>query len=201
MEGLFKNKYRISSTRLCGWDYSSCGYYFVTICTNNRIEYFGEILKCNNGEYSMALSTIGKNVRDCWLAIPEHFPDVKLDAWIIMPNHVHGIIKIDKKQNHCNNPVETQNFAPLQARQTQSMSKFTPNRFGPQSRNLASIIRGFKIGVTKYAINNNIDFRWQSGYYDRIIRQENALYSVRHYIQTNPQYWNRDRNNFKGILY
>ena len=75
------------------------------------------------------------------LGMPEYFPFVELGAFVVMPNHVHGIIIINKPNNERN--VETQNFASLQSKPA--------NRFGPQSKNLASIIRGFKIGVTKNA--------------------------------------------------
>ena len=86
---LFKNKYRVTSTRLKEWDYSRPGLYSVTICTNDRICCFGEI---KNGQ--VYLSEIGKIVFENWLNIPKHFNNAILDDWIIMPNHVHGIIII-----------------------------------------------------------------------------------------------------------
>ena len=106
------------------------------ICTQNHEHYFGEIA---NG--AMHLSEIGHLANKYGVEIPEHFPFVELDAFVVMPNHVHGIIIINKPNNERN--VETQNFASLQSKPA--------NRFGPQSKNLASIIRGFKIGVTKNA--------------------------------------------------
>jgi len=72
------------------------------------------------------------------------------------------------------------------------------NKFGPQSKNLASIIRGFKIGVTKYARQNNIKFQWQSRFYDRIIRDEKSLNNIQEYIINNPFNWEYDRNHFKN---
>ena len=91
MEGeLFQNKYRIKSTRLQGYDYSRDGYYFVTICTYKHIEFFGKIVN-----QKMVLSQIGKIAHYFWLNIPNHFQFVILDKFIIMPNHVHGIIIID----------------------------------------------------------------------------------------------------------
>ena len=86
---LFLNKYRISSIRLSNWDYASPGYYFVTICINDRKSHFGKIK--NN---KMQLSPIGKIVKNYWQQIPEHFKHINLDAFIIMPNHLHGIIHI-----------------------------------------------------------------------------------------------------------
>ncbi|MFA7402698.1 MAG: transposase [Pelobacteraceae bacterium] len=169
----FKDKYRPETTRLKSWNYSSAGYYFVTICEKDRICVFGEI------ENDTVLFTpLGLAAIECWLAIPEHFPFVELDAFCIMPNHVHGIIVI-------NSSVETQNFASLQCDKP-------GNKFGPQSKNLASIVRGFKIGVTKFARENDIDFMWQPRYYDRIIRDEQELFAVRNYIRNNPLEWESD---------
>ena len=87
----FKNKYRISSTRLQNWDYASNGAYFITICTKNREHYFGEI---KNKE--MQLTETGKLAETYWMEIPEHFPFVTLGNFVIMPNHMHGILIIDK---------------------------------------------------------------------------------------------------------
>ncbi len=88
---LFKGKYRIESARLARWDYSSNGGYFITICVANRCSVFGDVK-----DKKMALSQLGKRAADCWQEIPVHFPFVKLDEFVIMPNHVHGIIFIDK---------------------------------------------------------------------------------------------------------
>ena len=126
----------------------------------------------------MQLLDIGKIALKYWQQIPKHFPFVLLDEYIIMPNHIHGILVIDK-------PVETQNFASLR----------NGNKFGPQSRNLASIIRGSKIGVKKWAITHNFDFFWQPRYYDHIIRNEESLNRIRQYIRQNPLKWLEDRNN------
>ena len=90
IEDKFKAKYRVQSARLKNWDYTSNGYYYVTICTYERIEYFGKI---KNGV--VMLSDIGKIADTCWLSIPEYFPFASLDGYVIMPNHIHGIIAID----------------------------------------------------------------------------------------------------------
>ena len=159
----FQNKYRIESTRLHDWDYGSNGYYFITICTKNKLYYFGEII-----DEEMNLSEIGKLAEKYWYEIPQHFPFVKLGAFIVMPNHVHGIIIIDKPDDeridNIDNNVETQNFASLQRPQ---------NKFGPQSQNLPSIIRGYKTAVTINARKINPDFAWQSRFYEHVIRNEN----------------------------
>ena len=111
----YKNKYRIETTRLKNWNYGWNGAYFITICTQNRIHYFGEI---ENRE--MQLSKIGKMAEKYWYEIPKHFPFVKLDAFIVMPNHIHGIIIIDKPDDEHNDGciVETQDFASLRHMQT-----------------------------------------------------------------------------------
>ena len=100
----FKNKYRIPSARLQNWDYGSPGLYFITICTKNRECYFGEI---KNGE--MILNETGKIADQCWAEIPAHFKLVELGEFVIMPNHLHGIIIINESvsENVCvSEPVE-----------------------------------------------------------------------------------------------
>ena len=141
-ETKFRNKYRIQSTRLKNYNYSQNGAYFITICTKNREHWFGKIVNSKR-----QLSKIGKQVETCWFDIPHHFPFVKLGEFVVMPNHIHGIIIIDKIN------VETQNFASLRQRKQQNIDKYQ-NKFGQQSQNLASVIRGFKIGVTKYTRQN-----------------------------------------------
>lgn len=166
----YKGIYRTSSNRLKTWNYANNGCYFVTICTKNRENFLGEIVN------DVQLSKLGKISKQCWEEIPMHFPFVKLDEYIVMPNHIHGIIIMSNPRN-----VETQNLVSLQ------------NKFGPQSKNLASIIRGFKVGVTKIAKKNNINFYWQKGYYDHIIRNDQSLAEIRQYIIDNPKNWKKDK--------
>ena len=132
----YKNKYRIQSARLQHWDYGWNASYFVTICTHNHEHYFGGIV-----DDEMVLSDIGKISWRFWGEIPTHFPFVILNAYVVMPNHLHGIIIIDKTddgRNDGNNmdslTVETQNFASLQQPDDQPQ-----NKFGPQSQNFASL--------------------------------------------------------------
>src|SRR5690625_1275466 len=190
----FNGKYRIKSSRLPGWDYGRDGIYFVTICTKDRRHYFGNI---RNGV--MNLSDIGEIANTCWLAIPNHFPFVVLHNHMVMPNHVHGLIEIAKNdnQNTVNldaNTVETQNFASLQKPKTSQPSSYK-NKFGPQSRNLSSIIRGFKIGVTKNARYIQPDFKRQPRFHDHIVRNENSYYRIKNYIINNPINWDSDEFN------
>ncbi len=213
----FQSKYRIPSSRMQNWDYGWNGAYFVTICTDHRICFFGEIRN-----HEMNLSEIGEMARRYWLEIPKHFPFVILDAFVIMPNHVHGIVMIEKPYSgHCNDTivnqnggkfknVETQNFASLHSLTppllslTPPLSSLTPplsssepikkskNQFGPQSQNLGSIIRGYKTGVKKYSTMNNIEFAWQPRFHDHVIRYQDSLNRIRNYIINNPANWGRD---------
>jgi REP element-mobilizing transposase RayT len=97
MPDRFRDKYRIPSARLQNWDYGWSAAYFVTICTAHRERYFGEIVAgLDNEQSTMQLSEIGKIAVSCWQEIPNHFPFVILDEYVVMPNHVHGIIIISK---------------------------------------------------------------------------------------------------------
>jgi putative transposase len=142
------------------WDYSNAAAYFITIVTQNRVPFFGEIV----GE-QMALSPAGQCAVDCWKGIPQHFPDVVIDEFVVMPDHMHGILIFTKKLNNNEENV--------------------PNRFGPQSLNLASVVRGFKVGVTKAARLHIQKFAWQSRYHDRIIRNAAEHERIRYYIRNN----------------
>ncbi len=179
----YKNKYRIESARLACWDYGKSGYYFVTICTKNRTNILGRV---HNDD--VELSKIGAIIDRCWHDIPRHFPFVELDEYILMPNHIHGIIVIDKPDENSDVSdrsdkfVETQNLASLQPK----------NRFGPQSQNLASIIRGFKAGVTKLSRPIYPSFAWQPRFHDHIVRNNADLERIRKYIRLNPSNWKND---------
>jgi len=181
MTDKFQHKYRIPSARASWWDYSQNGAYFITICTQHRVHYFGEI---ENGE--ITLSPIGTFAQSCWYEIPQHFPFVELGTFVVMPNHIHGIVIINKTGTQ---HVETQNFASLQQQQHHHQQ----NKFGPQSQNLASIVRGYKIGVTKNAHQIHSDFAWQSRFYDHIVRDNEEYLRINNYIETNPQNWENDK--------
>ena len=194
MADKFQNKYRIPSARASWWDYGSNAPYFVTICTKNRKHFFGKIV-----EGEMHLTEIGQSAYDCWNEIPNHFPFVVLDEFVVMPNHIHGIIIIDKPADGADGDgadgVQTQNFAslPVSGLQSQTDHSTTINKFGPQSQNLASIIRGFKIGVTKFAKTKINGFGWQPRFHDHIIRNEESYQRIKKYIKTNPQNWKSDK--------
>jgi putative transposase len=108
MNEKFQNKYRVPTTRLKNWDYGKNGAYFITICTGNREHFFGEIVTVDNAN-KMELNEIGKLADKFWAEIPKHFPFVELGNYIVMPNHVHGILIIDKTNviDDIDNAVET----------------------------------------------------------------------------------------------
>ena len=183
---LFQEKYRIKSIRLPGWDYSADGYYFVTICVKNRECIFGDI---KNG--MMGLNELGCIAHRFFNDIPNHFNNVILDEFVIMPNHVHGIVAIQNK-TESSSIVETRDLASLPN---------TNNQFGPlKKQSLQSIIHGFKSSVKRWANKNGCQyFQWQPRYHDHIIRNENTLNKICLYTHHNPQMWERDRNNPEGI--
>jgi putative transposase len=163
------------SIRLKGYDYRQVGAYFITICTQEKACLFGEVV---NGE--MKLNDAGRIVEHCWLEIPHHFPHVALDAFVVMPNHVHGILWI---------VVDIRNTSPPQPT-LQSPAMQSP------SKTIGSIVRGFKIGVTKwFRQNTDIYTVWQRNYYEHIIRNDKSLTRIREYIANNPQRWEFDREN------
>lgn len=174
----FNDKYRIPSARAAFWDYGWNAAYFITICTQNRECWFGNVV-----DGKMNLSPFGHIANSCWHEIPNHFPFVELGGHIIMPNHVHGVVIINKQgeddANNMNNTDDNSN---------------THNQFAPQSRNLASIIRGFKIGVTTNVRKINSTFAWQSRFHDRIIRDEGEWQRIAQYIINNPQKWDEDEH-------
>ncbi|NQT26743.1 hypothetical protein HQ585_15410 [candidate division KSB1 bacterium] len=179
MSEKFKNKYRIESARLQHWDYGWNGAYFVTICTRGREYYFGDIVN-----EKMQLSEIGEMVRNYWKEIPKHFSCVKLDAFIVMPNHVHGIIIINNPDDN----VETLHATSLrQSTQSKKMSSISP-----KSGSLSVIVRSFKSTVTKHARQIHADFAWQSRFHDHIIRDDKSYNNIVEYIIYNPKKWADD---------
>jgi len=181
----FRGRYRIESTRLKNWDYSSAGAYFVTICTKSREHFFGEIV-----DRKMCYSRMGEMAAKEWENTKNIRLNAALDEWVVMPNYIHGIIVIK------NLPVETHCNASLRGNVQQSQT----NRFGPQCHNLASVIRGFKGATAKNIhIAGFAKFAWQPGFYDRIIRNEQELTRIREYIVNNPMRWDSDRNNPENL--
>lgn len=215
----FKNKYRIGSHRLQNWDYSNDGFYFVTICTKNKQHFFGEI---KNQE--MILNQFGKIAQKFWQEIPQHFNNTELDEFIIMPNHIHGIIGI--KNENCRNAdlsrFKTTNDLPHFKNENNAIGFINAmnhidiantgnamNRVSTKTggvtkqhnpmlhKNLATMMRWFK-GRCSFEINksqNQINFQWQPRYYDHIIRNEESLTKIQQYIFENPIKWEFDEEN------
>lgn len=200
---LFDNKYRVESTRLKHWNYANNGMYFITICTDDKIRHFGEIIDEN-----VLLNKLGKFAVKCWKDIPNHFPFVKLDEFVIMPNHVHGIIGIDKPDDNLDkNNVETRpatsnvetghtkaNVETLHNVKTRHALPLPHPRFRNQGNNtISAMVGSFKSAVTKYANKNDIQFKWQTRFHDRVIRGENELFNIQRYIIENPLKWKLDK--------
>ena len=205
---LFRDRYRVESARLKGWDYSSNGYYFVTICTGNRRHYFGEI---TDGE--MGLSEIGKIINNEWQKTGIIRKNVKLDEFVVMPNHIHGILGINAigvetprrgvstnvtngYTNDTNGPTnDTNGSTNVTNGATNETNKpiFCPKNWAPNT--LGSIINQFKSISTKRirAIGYKC-FEWQARYHDHIIRDQQSLDRIRRYIINNPGNWQNDRN-------
>jgi len=175
----FRGQYRIESTRLKGWDYSSAGFYYVTICTKDKRPYFGII-----GDGVVQLSAMGEIAISYWMEIPEHFSSVGIDEFVVMPNHVHGIVVI---RSDAISRVETPHVASL-------LPEEDKRQFGPlKPGSLSKIIQGYKSAVTRQVrLMGEQDFAWQPRFYDHIIRDEEDLRRVREYIQGNSIKWELD---------
>ena len=146
------------SIRLQGYDYTNTGIYFVTICCHQRQHLFGEI---DNGE--MKINAIGQIVSTLWQKIPQHFPNVELDGFVLMPDHLHGIIIISESKEKASLANIIQNFKSI------------------SSRKINRINKNYGISI------------WQRNYYDHIIRNERSLQHMRHYIKNNPLTWADDQ--------
>ncbi|AUB40908.1 REP element-mobilizing transposase RayT [Nostoc flagelliforme CCNUN1] len=177
----YKGKYRIDSTRLPAWNYASDGGYFVTICTDGKKCFFGEVVQ---GE--MQRSPIGEIAHKLWYEIPNHFSNCQIDSFCVMPNHIHGILIINQTQEDAMNRVSTRG---------DDQRGGVTGLFNPMlSKNsLSKIVRWYK-GRCTFEINQIYEgFRWQGRFHDNIIRDEFALEQIRQYIINNPINWERDR--------
>ena len=188
MKKLYKNKYRSETTRLKGWDYSKPGRYFITICTYNKDYLFGEI---KGG--IMELSNFGQIALQEWWKSFEMRTELFCDAFVIMPNHIHGIVGIDKIIGD-GLPVETHGRASQQQQQQQQQQQNHGVAYrSPKS--VSSFVAGFKSSATK-KINecrhSPKDPVWQSRFHDHIIRNEIEFFRIKNYIINNPKNWKED---------
>ena len=199
MSDKYQNKYRIPSARLQHWDYGAAASYFVTICTRNRAHFFGEIVENRNIEFpqsknEMILNDIGKIVEQEWLKSIAMRPDMNLELgnFVVMPNHFHGILIIEK--NEFNSVLSRRDAMHRVSTDNTDNTNNTANKFGPQSKNLASIIRGFKSAVTTFCRKTgNIDFSWQTRFHEHIIRSPAEFERIQDYIANNVNRWKEDK--------
>ncbi len=177
------------SIRLQWYDYSKAGFYFITLVCYNRKSFFGKIVSDSNQHNYMKLSSTGFTARSCWLEIPLHYPNVKLHEFIIMPDHLHGILEIKEKDDVF--------YGECRVKQINKFQKIIPGSIG-------SILRGYKIGVTKwlrdkclmedwFMIEREEIVLWQRNYYEHIIRNEQEYFALSKYIKNNPKNW-------KGVI-
>jgi REP element-mobilizing transposase RayT len=168
------------SIRLKDYNYAQAGAYFVTVCTHERECVFGNVIA---GE--VQLNEYGRIVTACWEEIPHHFMGTELDAFVVMPNHIHGVVVItnDGKQ-------------PAGARATHASPLRKPR--GPQCKSVGAIIGAFKSASTK-RVNEMGQVPgmplWQRDYHEHVIRDEHELDRIREYIAANPARWAEDVNN------
>jgi putative transposase len=163
--------------RLEGYDYSQPGEYFVTICTRGREYLFGEIVNRR-----MNVNANGTTAMECWNQLPAHFPNVEIDEFVAMPNHIHGIIrKLDNPRRYVQLNIPTETYH---------------SRISPKAGSLAVVVRTFKAAVTTICRKNGIEgFGWQSGFYEHIVRDDRSLARIRDYVASNPQRWICDEEN------
>lgn len=168
-----EKNYRRPIIRASWWDYGWNGAYFITICTKNKEHFFGEIK-----DKKMYLSHVGVIVDLLWHQLSIHRPYLELEEFVIMPNHLHAIITIDKPQEIASDTKEG----------------FTTTRFQNQGKDtISSMIGGFKSGVTKHINRLGLESAWQERFHDHIIRNEKSYQRIVNYIQTNVENWEDDR--------
>jgi REP element-mobilizing transposase RayT len=216
----FQNKYRIPSSRAQWWNYGNDGVYFITICTAHRECYFGEIVMSdvetpNLGVSTattsvtgigtnsvMVLSELGKIVQKYWLEIPDYFSYVILDAFMVMPNHFHGIVIIDKPENTNNMvvpvtpDVETPKLGVSTTIAPPPTQKESVKCGGKNEKwyegVLGVVMNQFKRKCTIECRKFNPDFGWQSRFYDSIIRDQESYNAISYYIRNNLSKWKVD---------
>lgn len=163
------------SIRLPAYDYAQAGGYFITICTHHRACLFG-----SNVDGEMVLNDIGLTIVDEWTKTSALRANVKLDVFVVMPNHIHGIVLIIE-------PTEN------------GLPSYAPAKdFRSPSQTIGAIIRGFKSAATKQIniIRNSAGTKlWQRNFYERVIRNEDELGLMRQYIVENPAKWEFDKEN------
>lgn len=182
-----QGKHHRKSIRLTDFDYSQAGGYFVTMVTWHRDMLFGKIV---NGV--MQLNDFGTIADECWREITKHFPFVDLGAYVVMPNHVHGIIVI-RADDSTSDGIVAQHVG---ATQCVAPTPTITRPKGPKPNSLGAIIGAYKSAVS-YRINkeHNATGIWQRNYYEHIIRDDKDLQRITDYIEANPLRWDEDDEN------
>ena len=208
----FMNKYRIASARAQWHDYNG-GEYFVTICTKDRVHYFGEIYdgKTLDGandakiEPKMYLTEIGKFTDSTIQKISTHNHYAEIPLYVIMPNHIHLIVIIDGGGNCRDVPWREKCCRDVPWRE--KCSRDVPWRVSTDGKNttmqdicnrqgkLSTVIGGMKQSITRFARKHNIPFAWQPRFHDHIIRDTNEMNNIADYIENNVAKWQNDKFN------
>ena len=181
----FQDQFRVPSARLKNWDYGKNGAYFITICIHNKEFLFGEVVEKNNHAKFKA-NKLGELAEIYWLEIVKQFPYVELGNFVIMPNHVHGILIINK-------PVETRFIASLLNTSSSSSGVIPDNKNPMLNNSISRIIRWYK-GRCSFEIRKiKKEFSWQSRFYEHIIKDSESFEKIQDYILKNPQTWKEDK--------
>lgn len=188
MTDKFKGKFRSESARLQNWDYGSDAAYFITICTKDREHYFGEIKN-----HKLQVSPAGAIAYLLWFEILNHAKNIELGEFVVMPNHIHGILILDG--NNVVGATHALSLPNVLSLQQSDNDPSTPGkqRFQNQGKNtISSVIGSYKSAVTKYCNRLEITFAWQTRFHDHIIRNEESFQRISEYIKNNPANWQED---------
>ena len=187
----FQNKYRIETARATWHNYDG-GFYHITICTKDRIEYFGTIEKGKSGP-EMFLTPIGEYAQEQFENVQTHYPYADIPSFVIMPDHIHAIIHIDG--NKCKSNQQTHNDAvpgkdgmyPVSISNNDGMYPVseTMQSISHQKGPLSVVVGGLKRAITKFANDNDIPFAWQTRFHDHIIKNQIQLNETEKYIKRN----------------
>ncbi len=196
----FAERYRVASSRRTNWDYSTPGFYFVTICTYRHNNFFGKIIN-----HQMALSKMGLIVKSELLKTFEIRKNLKLHQYIIMPNHIHLLMEIKYQINNNINYVNCRDVARYVSTNQSNISTENKNfsKISPKANSIASIIRSLKSAVTRQINPKTVFFAWQPRYHDIIVKDKKQYFTTKNYIQNNVINWEKDKfyNKFLPIKF
>ncbi len=202
-ENGIKKYRRKNSLRKPGWDYRNDGAYFITICTKNRRRFFGRVVA---GE--MQLSPIGWIAHQYWNEIPRHTQNCALGEFVVMPDHIHGILILKNNEGRCMqrpgiglqrpgigmHRPENRNVPPIINNSIRIKDHFK-SEISPKAHSISVIVRSYKSAVTRQANMLGYRFGWQGKFHDSIIRNAISFFRVGRYIRNNPKKWSLDGKN------